>query len=567
MPFVAAAMVVGASGYAPRTSGATVAGEVVERTWTAVRGGPTGPGTLAYDARHRETVLLVPGAPSQTWVFDPAARRWQQRFPVTNPTLNNARIAFDAVRGNVVAIGTNATGGDCDPSAPGETWLWNGTTWQPVHPAAAPDECSTIGATGMAFDAAHHDVVLIASNNASETWLWNGVTWSDAGVAPAGTSVAYDPITRHVVSFGGSFFWHGNNYSAETLAREGRLWVVLSAGDGPRTPEPRAGAALTYDPVVGALVLFGGRSDTRFNDTWRWAGTHWERMGTTAAPPPTSDASFVYDSAQHLSILYRGNSLHGATTWLFDAADAGGGAFLAARDGSVATFGNAHHRGDARALRLRRPIVGIARTVTRKGYWLAAADGGVFAYGDARFYGGMGGTHLDAPIVAIAATPSGNGYWLVARDGEVFAFGDAWQARGLRGRRHRPPIVAFAPSPTGAGLWLVDRNGRVFCHGDARCYRDARGKGLRRPVTGIAARPQGDGYWLVTAGGRVLRFGHALSWGTGRATRPVVAIESSPTGDGYTTFDAHGGVHPFGDARHDGPVRAGRAPVVGAATT
>src|SRR5207249_4866633 len=68
---------------------------------------------------------------------------------------------------------------------------------------------------------------------------------------------------------------------------------------------------------------------------------------------------------------------------------------LAASDGGVFSFGNAAFLGSAGAVRLNRPIVGIAATPTGKGYWLAASDGGIFSFGDATFSGSAGAMHLD----------------------------------------------------------------------------------------------------------------------------------------------------------------------------
>jgi hypothetical protein len=59
------------------------------------------------------------------------------------------------------------------------------------------------------------------------------------------------------------------------------------------------------------------------------------------------------------------------------------------------------------------------------GNWMVASDGGIFAFGDATFQGSLGGQPLNQPIVGIAATLSGKGYWMVGGDGGVFAFGDA----------------------------------------------------------------------------------------------------------------------------------------------
>jgi len=88
---------------------------------------------------------------------------------------------------------------------------------------------------------------------------------------------------------------------------------------------------------------------------------------------------------------------------------------------------------------LNAPMTGIA-WAGGLGWWIAAADGGVFAagapdqvcgdsgcgyVGNTPFYGSIGGKPLNAPMVGIAATPSKHGYWLIAADGGVFAFGNA----------------------------------------------------------------------------------------------------------------------------------------------
>ena len=46
---------------------------------------------------------------------------------------------------------------------------------------------------------------------------------------------------------------------------------------------------------------------------------------------------------------------------------------------------------------------------TAGGYWLVASDGGVFTFGDANFYGSTGAIRLNKPIVGMAATPDGHG--------------------------------------------------------------------------------------------------------------------------------------------------------------
>ncbi|MDQ1478446.1 MAG: hypothetical protein QOE62_3675, partial [Actinomycetota bacterium] len=74
-------------------------------------------------------------------------------------------------------------------------------------------------------------------------------------------------------------------------------------------------------------------------------------------------------------------------------------------------------------IRLNKPIVAMASTLSGKGYWLCASDGGIFNYGDAKFHGATVPT--SASVCGFAASSTGKGYWMAARDGVVAAFGDA----------------------------------------------------------------------------------------------------------------------------------------------
>jgi len=187
----------------------------------------------------------------------------------------------------------------------------------------------------------------------------------------------------------------------------------------------------------------------------------------------------------------------------------GKGYWLATENGAVLNFGDAHHHGSARNVRLRQPIVGIASTASGKGYWLVAADGGIFTFGDARFHGSTGRLRLTQPIVGIATTRRGRGYWLVAADGGVFCFGDA-RFHGSTGRlRLRAPIVGMSRSPSGAGYWLVAADGGIFTFGDARFHGSAGARHLNAPVVGMASTRSGNGYWLSAADGGVFGFGDA----------------------------------------------------------
>ena len=87
-----------------------------------------------------------------------------------------------------------------------------------------------------------------------------------------------------------------------------------------------------------------------------------------------------------------------------------------------------------------------------------ASDGGIFSFGDAGFHGSTGAIRLNRPIVGMAADRRpGAGYWLVASDGGVFSFGDAAFEGSTGGHRtSTAPVVGMAdraarPAVSGRG--------------------------------------------------------------------------------------------------------------------
>ena len=248
----------------------------------------------------------------------------------------------------------------------------------------------------------------------------------------------------------------------------------------------------------------------------------------------------------------------------------GSGYWLVASDGGVFAFGDAPFHGSTGAIRLNRPVVGMAATPSGRGYWLVASDGGVFAFGDAQFHGSTGNIVLNRPIVGMSATPSGKGYRLVASDGGVFAFGDAQFHGSTGGTRLNQPVVGMAATPSGNGYWLTASDGGVFAFGDASFHGSTGAIRLNQPMVAMAASPSGRGYRLVASDGGVFAFGDAQfhgSTGAIRLNRPVVGTAATPTGGGYWLIAADGGVFAFGDAVYLGSTGNLRLnqPVVGGA--
>ena len=243
---------------------------------------------------------------------------------------------------------------------------------------------------------------------------------------------------------------------------------------------------------------------------------------------------------------------------------------LAAADGGVFSYGDAHFYGSTGGRHLNEPVVGMATTPGGGGYWLVARDGGIFNYGNAGFDGSMGGHPLNAPIVGMAATPDGGGYWEVASDGGIFSFGDAHFYGSRGGQPVDGSIVGMAADASGHGYWLVSSDGGIFSFGDAAFHGSAGSVALNRPVVGMAATSDGGGYWLVASDGGVFSFGDAGFQGsTGGLplVSPVVGIAATTEGGGYWLVAADGGVFNYGSAGFFGSM-GGRPmvdPVVGGA--
>lgn len=167
--------------------------------------------------------------------------------------------------------------------------------------------------------------------------------------------------------------------------------------------------------------------------------------------------------------------------------------------GAPATF-----YGDASALPLQKPIVGMSATATGLGYWLVASDGGIFTYGDAGFFGSTGAIRLNKPIVGMSVTPTGNGYWLVATDGGIFSFGDAAFFGSTGNLTLNKPISGMTATPSGNGYWMVASDGGIFTFGDAAFKGSTGNLVLPAPIAGMI--PRGAGYTLIGQDGSLYPF-------------------------------------------------------------
>jgi len=212
----------------------------------------------------------------------------------------------------------------------------------------------------------------------------------------------------------------------------------------------------------------------------------------------------------------------------------------------------------------------LSVTPSGAGVWIFGDQGQVAAFGDAGKFGDLSAVKLNAPIVDSVATPSGRGYYMVAADGGVFSFGDARFFGSTGNVALNNPIVGMAATPTGNGYWLVARDGGIFAFGDALFSGSTGAIRLAQPIVGMAATPAGGGYWLLGSDGGIFAFGDAAFFGSTGAmklNRPIVGLSPSPSGAGYWLVASDGGIFAFGDATFFGSTGALKLvqPVVGMA--
>jgi hypothetical protein len=299
--------------------------------------GPRKHTALASDAARARVVLVGGEDPywdrlADTWEWDGSS--WARRIAEDpeldgNPPASSAHaMAYDAAHGKVVLFGGV---GDW-VNYLGDTWLWDGASWERVaggegeaHPPARIYHV-------MAYDENRGVVVLFGGkddswNDLYDTWEWDGSAWvnrtpHDPPVAgePTGrccSVMAYDAGRGVVVLYGGS---QEATAVSEVFEWDGTAWTQRVFGTPSPVARNQAGAA--YDRAHGHVLVFGGEgnSGTRRNDTWSWNGASWTRWtsGDLAAGPERDDHVLVYDRSRSVVVMVGGWWNTDSSVWSWD---------------------------------------------------------------------------------------------------------------------------------------------------------------------------------------------------------------------------------------------------------
>jgi hypothetical protein len=209
-------------------------------------------------------------------------------------------------------------------AAPTQPPLGSGPPPTVVASATSPPPGLVLTSARMVDDEAESVVLMfgVAPTGVAVTETWDGQRWTyrqSAASPPAleGVALAYDPVRRVVVLFGGTA---GGSPSADTWTWKAGAWTQQH----PTTSPPaRAEASAAFDPAGQVVILFGGccsgdqYAPTLLDDTWAWDGGNWTELHPPASPSARQDAGLSDDPGRHRLLLF-GGSLQGKTTQAAD---------------------------------------------------------------------------------------------------------------------------------------------------------------------------------------------------------------------------------------------------------
>jgi hypothetical protein len=284
---------------------------------------PANAPSAQYDAamapdRNGHLILFA----TETWEWDGSS--WTQLHPAHQPGARYfPAMVYDSLHGQSVLFGGR------DPVTQAflaDTWIWNGSDWRLKSPSASPPARYL---HSMAYDGAEKRVLMFGGYNSSggpgiipclgDTWEWDGATWVQRQPisSPPGRCLAvmaYDRLHSRVVLFGGlPDNWGGP--LDDTWTWDGTTWTNANPAQRPPAID---GAAMAFDPKLGAAVLFGGEGNETPPGTWLWNGVTWAAPTMSPVPPGRKYQALAYDRGTGTIVMFGGLSTSNTTlndTW------------------------------------------------------------------------------------------------------------------------------------------------------------------------------------------------------------------------------------------------------------
>ncbi|HYK94205.1 MAG TPA: kelch repeat-containing protein [Thermoplasmata archaeon] len=205
-------------------------------------------------------------------------------------------------------------------------------SWVSVAPSAGPTPPGRTSGS-LAYDPAEGYSVLFGGCNhrfcpLGDTWKYDTGNWSNLtatlSVTPParqGSSLVFDVSDGYLLLYGGLA---GTTTFGDAWKFSNGVWSLIPTQGA--APPPRSFAQAAYDPVRGAVVVFGGRSasGTPLADTWEYSAGSWTNLTDrfTVVPPARFSGVMAYDLVDGYSVLFGGAGAAGQVlgdTWALGA--------------------------------------------------------------------------------------------------------------------------------------------------------------------------------------------------------------------------------------------------------
>ena len=142
-------------------------------------------------------------------------------------------------------------------------------------------------------------LVVSTGTTAGATPTWTQLSPANSPPARSYVAMTYDPVSGKIIMFGG---WDGRRHLNDTWAFDGNTWTPLRTG---RSPRARAAAQMAFDEVTQKIVLFGGFDGRNYlGDTWLFDGntSRWMRVRPAHSPTPVTSPMLFADPNGHVDV-------------------------------------------------------------------------------------------------------------------------------------------------------------------------------------------------------------------------------------------------------------------------
>ena len=229
-----------------------------------------------------------------------------------------ASMAYDPTDHEVVLFGgrgCSSPSGDCN-----DTWSYSNGTWVQLFPTLSPPARRGAALTWDSQDG--YLVLFGGMNDSypylafQDTWTFLGGQWTDrtptvvnSTNTPSVRFVAQmtdDPAAGYILLFGGCEYEGCGSPMDDTWSYLNGTWTDRTYTVGPG-PSSRAGEAFVWDPASRSVLLYGGDlPSSHLNDTWQFSNGTWSQLHPVTYPGNRGDSWTLYDPIQGAVFLFGG---------------------------------------------------------------------------------------------------------------------------------------------------------------------------------------------------------------------------------------------------------------------